>query len=193
MGQTQSAAGRCRSRNGGGGIIPASKGPRRLAFQLRKRGFRSGSPSLLITNRLGVWSLARRRYVRTTRRHRYLALRGDARPAARAYAALVGELGMFGWAECGGEREAEIRRWRRKLVDMHWDLAPPDARAGIVERLRRQRRMVFFRCAARVIFFLMLGELLIGGAMRRTVFASAWANFAVVVLYVVTVFLHMLT
>jgi hypothetical protein len=41
-------------------ITPAKKGPRRLAFRIRRRGFTfEGSPSLLIINPYGVWSVTR--------------------------------------------------------------------------------------------------------------------------------------
>uniref|UniRef100_J3NEX4 Uncharacterized protein n=1 Tax=Oryza brachyantha TaxID=4533 RepID=J3NEX4_ORYBR len=50
------------------GVIIASVYPNKVAFRIRRRGFAvHGGTSMLITNRLGVWSVARRRYVRKTR------------------------------------------------------------------------------------------------------------------------------
>jgi hypothetical protein len=71
-------------------ITPAYKGPRRLAFRIRRRRFTfEGSPSLLIINRHGVWSVARRRYIRKTSYHRFRDLNKELQPIIKDYKKLV--------------------------------------------------------------------------------------------------------
>ena len=64
------------------GPPPEKNGPKRLTFRIRRRGFSfDGSPSLLIRDYLGVWSVAHRRYIRRTRLHRYYELRRTSSPS----------------------------------------------------------------------------------------------------------------
>ncbi|CAN6356596.1 unnamed protein product [Urochloa humidicola] len=176
---------------------PPQNGPKRFAFRIRRRGltFR-GSPSLLVSDRLGVWSVTHGRYIRKTRRHRYFELREDIDPLYETYKALVRERGMHGWPEfrpVAGEVAALIQR----LLDMYWDARPEELNAATVQLYRERRRRA--QAAARraklaafvfalaavvmaVLAFALVRVLLLGGY-------GAWANFCMGSAYLAAVYL----
>ena len=111
---------------------------RELWFPVRQRGARLlGSRRPLIADGYGVYSLARRRYIRTTRHQRYRVLREDLTPLVKAYRSLQ-KLGMENWPEYDEEAK-RIMLWKRKLMDMYWDAAPDKRRASATERYLRVR------------------------------------------------------
>ncbi|KAF0889406.1 hypothetical protein E2562_023694 [Oryza meyeriana var. granulata] len=99
-------------------IIPASTYPKQLSFRIRPRGFAvHGGTSMLITNRHGVWSVARRRYVKKTR-------------------CSIGEVAR--WPEYDRVARREITFWWSRVVDILWDAAPERYREKVVEHFRRE-------------------------------------------------------
>ncbi|CAN6329498.1 unnamed protein product [Urochloa humidicola] len=162
---------------------PPQNGPKRFAFRIRRRGltFR-GSPSLLISDRLGVWSVTHGRYIRKTRRHRYFELREDIDPLYETYKALVRERGMHGWPEFSPVAD-EVAALVQRLLDMYWDARPEELNAATVqlycERRRRARAARRAKLAAfvfalaavvmAVLAFVLVRVLLLGGY-------GVWAN-----------------
>ncbi|CAL4949593.1 unnamed protein product [Urochloa decumbens] len=166
---------------------PPENGPKQFTFRIRRRRltFR-GSPSLLVSDHVGVWSVAHGRYIRRTRRHRYLELRQelDTDPFYETYKKLVREHGMHGWPEfrpVAGEAAA----LRQRLADMYWD-----ARTVKVyrERRRRARAARHAKLAAlaavvmAVLAFVLVRVLLLGRY-------GGWANFCMGSAYLAAVYL----
>ncbi|CAN6244707.1 unnamed protein product [Urochloa humidicola] len=122
--------------------ITASNVPKQLAFHLQigKRGPFGGrrGTTLLITNRLGVWSLRRRVYVKKTRfHHRFYLLNKIAVPVEKWHAKLQ-RLGMRSWPEYD-ERVALLRG---RLADAYWAAAPAlyrERAAAFLDEARRHR------------------------------------------------------
>jgi hypothetical protein len=98
-------------------------------------GFR---PSLLIVDRSGVYSTARRRYIRKTHYHRYRAMAMDLAPIVKAYRSLQ-KLRMNSWPEHGEESREEITLWKHRVMDAYWDAAPEKRKASAMERYFRAR------------------------------------------------------
>jgi hypothetical protein len=161
---THAAGGKKRSLT----ITPACKGPRRLAFRIRRRGFTfEGSPSLLISDRYGVWSVTHRRYIRKTRHRRFHDLSKELRPIRDK----VRRDKMNQWPQY--KQDEELRSLRRKLADLYWSLMPEEAKRTTVlfYRHRRQRqrqrqgRLMCFTAAVVVVAlegFVLLSLVLMG-------------------------------
>ncbi|CAN6287230.1 unnamed protein product [Urochloa humidicola] len=119
-------------------IVPLDKGPRRLAFRIRRRCFTfEGSPSLLISDRNGVWSVTHRRYIRKTRCLRFDELKKELDPLRiRVYESYK----MDRWPQFN--EDEELRSLRRKLAGFYWGLMPEEEKARTVRhyRDRRERR-----------------------------------------------------
>jgi hypothetical protein len=137
-------------------ITPAYKGPRRLAFRIRRRGFTFvGSPSLLIIDRYGVWSVTHRRYIRKTSYHRFRDLNKELRPIIKDDKKLVRRVKINQWPRF--KQDEELRSLRGKLADFYWALMPEEVKARIVlfyrHRLRQQqqRRLNCFAAAVVVV------------------------------------------
>jgi hypothetical protein len=138
-------------------VVPTCKGPRRLAFRIRRRRFTfDGVPSLLIVDRFGVWSVGHRRYIRLTRYHRYCALKQDIERVRIEHAAV----------ERWPEYVREVWPLRRRLDIFYWSLWPEERKREELllcrQRRRRQRqqwRLVWF--AAPFTWMAMLGFVLL--------------------------------
>ena len=112
-------------------------------FGVRERagfaGFRGSSrPSLLIVDRSGVYSTAKRRYIRKMRHHSYRALAADLPPFVKAYRSLH-KLGLNDWPEHDERARREIARWKHVLMGAYWDAAPDKLRESATERYLRAR------------------------------------------------------
>jgi hypothetical protein len=158
---TQAAAGKRSST-----ITPAYKGPRRLTFRIRRRGFTfEGTPSLLISDRYGVWSVTHRRYIRKTNHHRFLYLKKELDPIIRECKNLVRKVKINQWPEY--TQDEELRSLRHKLANFYWAIMPKEVKARIVlfYRNRRQRRLKCFTAAVVLVAllgFALLSLVLIG-------------------------------
>ncbi|KAM3351116.1 hypothetical protein ACQJBY_023242 [Aegilops geniculata] len=112
---------------------------REFWFPVRERGAGLlGSRRPLVADGYGVYSLARRRYVRTSRHQRFRELAADVAPVVKAYRSLQ-KLGMENWPEYDEEVRREITLWKRKLMDVYWDATPDKRRASATERYLRVR------------------------------------------------------
>ncbi|CAN6338656.1 unnamed protein product [Urochloa humidicola] len=171
---------------------PPENGPKRYAFRIRRRGltFR-GSPSLLVSDRIGVWSVAHGRYIRKTWRHRYSDLRLDIHPFHETCKKLAREHGMLGWPEFRPVA-GEVAALRRRLLDMCRDARPEELNARILQAYRERRRRA--RAARRakldalaavvmaVLAFVLLRVMLLGPY-------GGWANFCMGSAYLAAVYL----
>ncbi|CAL5092928.1 unnamed protein product [Urochloa decumbens] len=174
-------------------IVPSPEnGPKRFAFRIRRRRFSfRGSPSLLVSDRLGVWSVGHGRYIRKTRRHRYFELRLDIDPLHKIYKELVRKHGMHGWPEFRPVA-GEVAALRQRLFDMFWDVRPEENNVAIVQLYRERRRRA--RAARRakldalvavvmaVLAFVLVRVLLLGRY-------GGWANFCMCSAYLAAVYL----
>ena len=91
-----------------------------------------------MVDRSGIYSSARRRYIRKTRHHRYRALATDLVPVVKAYRSLQ-KLGMSNWKEHDAGARKEITRWKHRVMDVYWDVAPEKYKARAIERYFRAR------------------------------------------------------
>ncbi|KAL6847432.1 hypothetical protein ACP4OV_023285 [Aristida adscensionis] len=157
-------------------IAPSCGSPRRLLFRLRRRSFTfDGSPSLLISNRFGVWSVAHRRYIRKSRYHRYMELRRLLLPVKTQYAALEKKLHLSQRPEA-----AELRAARQKLADLYWSAMPEEKKAGIVRffyRDQRDRRRKLYAFAVLTVLMAVLGLMI----MRRILLLPFYLDWVQVV------------
>lgn len=159
---TQAAAAGKRSNT----ITPAYKGPRRLAFRIRRRGFTfEGTPSLLISNSYGDWSVTHRRYIRKTNHQRFHDLKKELDPIRRDYRDQVRKVKINQWPQY--TQDEELRSLRHKLADFYWAIMPKEVKARIVlfYRHRRQRRLNCFTAAVVLVAlqgFVLLSLVLMG-------------------------------
>ncbi|KAL6643902.1 hypothetical protein ACP70R_018668 [Stipagrostis hirtigluma subsp. patula] len=172
-------------------IMPAYGGPRRLLFRIRRRGFSfEGSPSLLISNSLGVWSVGHCRYIYKTRYYRYCVLKKQLDPIRRDYCALEEKLQMSRWPEA-----EEAKALRHKLTDLYWSVMPDERKERAVRiyrerriaarRRRNRRRLVLF--AAPVVCMVVLGFMVLRLMLRGHY--SDWANLCISSIYLIAVYL----
>ncbi|CAL4918408.1 unnamed protein product [Urochloa decumbens] len=141
-------------------IAPPYKGPRRITFRIRRRWFTfEGCPSLLISDRYGVWSVTHRRYIHKTRRLRFHDLKKELDPIRIQ----VRKHKMNRWPQYS--QDEELRSLRRKLADLYWGVMPEQAKARTVRlyRGRREQRRAkeLRRFAAAVVCFAVAGFVLL--------------------------------
>ncbi|CAN6309826.1 unnamed protein product [Urochloa humidicola] len=158
-------------------IAPADKGPRRLAFRIRRRAFTfEGCPSLLISDRNGVWSVTHQRYIKKTRCLRFHDLKKELDPIRMQ----VHKDKMSKWPQYN--EDEDLRSLRQKLAGFYWSVMPEKEKARTMRRLYRSRRerrrsnreVVYF--AAAVVCFAVVGFVLLMGCYSVPERVCSWAR-----------------
>lgn len=141
---------------------------RQFWFPVRERGAGLlGKRRPLVADGYGVYSLAYRRFVRTSRHQRYRELATDLAPLVKLHRELQ-KLGMENWPEYDEEARREMTLWKRKLMDVYWDASPDKRRASSTERYLRVRykhRMLypFLACDVALIAVGLANRILVWG------------------------------
>lgn len=142
-------------------VTPPYNGRRQLAFRIRRRGFTfEGGPSLLIIDRDGIWSVAHRRYIRTTRHRRFHGLKAELDPVRAGHEAWVRRFGLDTWPQYA--QDEDLRSLRRKLAGFYWGVMPGAEKRRTVRFYRSRRRRRRAACfAAAVVCLAVAGFVLL--------------------------------